>query len=111
VVTDQRVQLQIADQGIGISKEHLSRVFNKFYRIPTGNIHNVKGFGLGLYYVKSICEAHGWQLRLSSEKGKGTTVDIVIPQYKTSMKQHLRSLRLWWLSKIRYLSTRLPDPL
>lgn len=111
VVTDQRVQLQIADQGIGISKEHLSRVFNKFYRIPTGNIHNVKGFGLGLYYVKSICEAHGWQLRLSSEKGKGTTVDIVIPQYKTSMKQHLRSLRLWWLSKIRYLSTRLSDPL
>ncbi len=74
-----RIVLKIADRGIGISREQLSRVFEKFYRIPTGDIHNIKGFGLGLYYVKSICEAHGWEVNLDSEPGRGTTVSVAFP--------------------------------
>ena len=71
--------LNICDRGIGIPREHLHRVFEKFYRIPTGNVHNVKGFGLGLFYVKSICEAHHWKLSLESEPGRGTTIRIRMP--------------------------------
>jgi two-component system phosphate regulon sensor histidine kinase PhoR len=72
--------LSIQDQGIGIPKEYQNRVFEKFFRIPTGNVHNVKGFGLGLFYVKKICDAHGWKLRIESEEGKGTTVHIRMDQ-------------------------------
>ncbi|HMQ46352.1 MAG TPA: HAMP domain-containing sensor histidine kinase [Saprospiraceae bacterium] len=79
-LVQRHLQLRIADQGIGISKENLPKVFQKFYRIPTGNVHKVKGFGLGLYYVKSICEAHGWEISLDSQEGQGTTVHITIPQ-------------------------------
>ena len=68
--------LSIRDEGIGIDKAHQQRIFEKFYRVPTGNVHNVKGFGLGLYYVRSICEAHGWKIRLDSAPGRGTTVTI-----------------------------------
>ena len=75
-------QLCIQDRGIGIAKEYQSRVFDKFYRVPTGNIHNVKGFGLGLFYVKNICHAHGWKLQLGSEVNKGTTIKIEMPQCK-----------------------------
>ncbi len=74
------IQITISDRGIGIPKEHLNKVFDKFYRVPTGNVHQVKGFGLGLYYVKSICDAHGWRLRLSSEAGVGTQVQLFMPQ-------------------------------
>ena len=73
-------QISFKDQGIGIPKEHQSVVFEKFYRIPTGNIHNVKGFGIGLYYVQKICEAHGWPLKLESEENKYTKFDIFIPR-------------------------------
>lgn len=68
--------LKIKDQGIGIAQEHLNNVFDKFFRVPTGNVHNVKGFGLGLYYVKSICDAHDWSLNVDSELHKGTTFSI-----------------------------------
>ena len=74
------VQLKIQDQGIGIAKEYQTKVFEKFYRIPTGNVHNVKGFGLGLYYVQRICFAHGWKIRLQSEAGRGTCFAILIPR-------------------------------
>ena len=70
--------LTIRDQGIGIEKENLGKLFEKFYRVPTGNVHNVKGFGLGLFYTKNICEAHGWKISLNSEPGRGTTVSIVM---------------------------------
>jgi len=73
------LELRIADKGVGIDKEFQSKIFQKFYRVPTGNIHNVKGFGLGLFYVKNICKAHGWKINLESEEGKGTDILIQIP--------------------------------
>lgn len=73
------LRLRIIDHGVGIDPEHQSRVFEKFFRVPTGDTHDVKGFGLGLFYVKGICEAHGWQITLDSRPGKGTTVSIDLP--------------------------------
>lgn len=72
--------LVFSDHGIGIPAEYQHKVFEKFYRVPTGNIHNVKGFGLGLFYIKSICQAHGWKIDLASEVNVGTTITITIPQ-------------------------------
>jgi len=71
--------LSVKDNGMGIPKEHQKRVFDKFYRVPTGNVHNVKGFGLGLYYVKSMCQAHRWKIGLVSEPGQGTRITITMP--------------------------------
>jgi two-component system phosphate regulon sensor histidine kinase PhoR len=72
--------LSVEDNGIGIPKEHQKRVFDKFHRVPTGNVHNVKGFGLGLFYVKTMCKEHHWKLSLTSELGKGTKIEIRMPQ-------------------------------
>ena len=71
-----KILLSIADKGIGIPKEHLKRVFEKFYRVPTGNIHNVKGFGLGLFYIKNISDAHGWRVSADSKEGQSTCISI-----------------------------------
>ncbi|HPR00767.1 MAG TPA: HAMP domain-containing sensor histidine kinase [Saprospiraceae bacterium] len=68
--------LSIEDQGIGIPEEQMTKLFTKFYRVSTGNVHNVKGFGLGLYYVKLICDAHKWHILMESKPGKGTSVTI-----------------------------------
>jgi two-component system, OmpR family, phosphate regulon sensor histidine kinase PhoR len=71
--------IDVTDNGLGISKEHQKKVFDRFYRIPTGNVHNVKGFGLGLFYVREICRQHKWQLDLRSEIGKGSSFTIRMP--------------------------------
>lgn len=75
----QNLTVVISDKGIGIDKEYQARVFDKFFRIPTGDVHNVKGFGLGLAYVKKIVELHGGNIELRSEKGSGTTFTITLP--------------------------------
>jgi two-component system phosphate regulon sensor histidine kinase PhoR len=77
---DNELVLSVQDNGIGIAKEHQKHIFDKFYRVPTGNVHNVKGFGLGLFYVKTICKEHRWKLNLHSEPGNGTTIEIRMPQ-------------------------------
>jgi len=73
------VIISISDNGIGIEKNHLKHIFDKFYRITSGNIHKTKGLGLGLYYVKRIAEAHGGDVKVSSKPGKGSIFTITIP--------------------------------
>jgi signal transduction histidine kinase len=73
------VEIQIEDNGCGISKEHLAHVFEKFYRVPTGDIHTVRGYGLGLYYAKQVVELHKGVISMKSRIGEGTTVTIILP--------------------------------
>lgn len=73
------ISIRIRDKGIGISKEDTARVFEKYFRVSTGNLHNVKGFGLGLSYVKLIVEAHQGTVGIDSTPGVGTTVEITFP--------------------------------
>lgn len=74
-----KIQLSIIDQGIGIKKDHLKRVYDKFFRVPKGNIYNIKGFGLGLSYVKKVVDLHHWKIKIYSKENQGTKVLIIIP--------------------------------
>ncbi len=74
------IQISISDNGIGISKANINKIFEKLYRIPTGNIHNVRGFGLGLNYVKTIIFLHKGNVSVESELKKGSTFKVFLPQ-------------------------------
>ena len=75
---DDGIKVVVKDNGIGIKKEHLEKIFDKLYRVPTGNVHDVKGFGLGLSYVKAIVKLHGWSINVVSKFGKGSTFELYI---------------------------------
>ena len=81
-ISDDKLEITIADNGIGIRRDDLKKIFDKFYRVPTGNRHDVKGFGLGLAYVKKIISELGGEIAVESEINSGTKFIIILPLTK-----------------------------
>jgi signal transduction histidine kinase len=78
--TQPEVTLTVADNGIGIAPEHQSRIFERFFRVPTGDVHNAKGYGLGLSYVHSVVTGHGGRLSVQSEPNQGSRFTLTLPR-------------------------------
>ncbi len=78
--TDHAVEIRVADNGCGIAREHLAHLFEKFYRVPSGDLQRPRGYGLGLYYARQVIEAHGGEIRAESRVGHGTTIIIKLPE-------------------------------
>ncbi|HOZ86265.1 MAG TPA: HAMP domain-containing sensor histidine kinase [Bacteroidia bacterium] len=78
---ERQIQIEFIDNGIGISKNKITFIFDKFYRIPNNKSSNVNGFGLGLYYVKKICGLHHWKISALNNTGNGITVSLLIPKH------------------------------
>ncbi len=74
-----KLYIEVSDEGIGMTKDQAKRIFDQFYRVPTGNLHNVKGFGLGLNYVQDIVTQLGGTIKVQSEKDKGSTFEVTLP--------------------------------
>ena len=76
---DRTTEIRVADNGCGIAREHLPHLFEKFYRVPSGDVQRPRGYGLGLYYARQVIEAHGGQISAESRTGHGTTIIIKLP--------------------------------
>ena len=74
-----RISISIEDKGIGMSVDTTKHIFEKFYRANSGNVHDVKGYGLGMSYVKWVVDAHKGSIQVKSEVDKGTTIEVILP--------------------------------
>ena len=78
--SDEQISLEVKDNGVGIPEEYQSKIFDKFFRVPQGNMHNTKGHGLGLSYVKQVIDNHNGRIKVNSKSGLGTSFIITLPK-------------------------------